>query len=201
MLILLRHGESEGNVAGRLLGQEDPPLTSLGERQAEAAGRFLALDHTDTPKLVLTSPLRRARATAEVVSAWLGNVEVKVEPRLTEMDYGSLDGRRVDEIDPAEWLAWRSDPAWRPRGGETLLELQRRVESWLEELAADPEGADIVAVSHVGPIKAAATWAIAAGPELSWRMHLSIAAITRVSVSPRSLRSFGETGHLAGLVS
>lgn len=199
MLILLRHGESEYNAARRLVGRSDPALTELGSRQAEAAGRLLAAERAGRggPLRVVTSPLRRARATAELVAFSLDVEEVEIEESLIELDYGELEGLRSDEVAPADWAAWRSDPAWRPPGGETLAEVQARLGAWCDLVAGEAAEGDLVAVSHVSPIKAAAAWALGAGPELAWRLSLGVATITRVGTKPPLLHSFGESGHLA----
>jgi len=201
VLILLRHGQSISNAVGLLVGRSDPPLTDLGVRQAELAGDFLAGERppgTAGPLAIFCSPLDRARSTAEIVAARAGGSRhIRVDDRLIELDYGKLDGFRVSQVDPTDWAAWRADPSWRPPGGETLVELHARVTEWTDEVASLAGEGDVIAVSHVSPIKAAAAWAIGAGPELSWRLSLGVAAITRISTSPRSLHSFGETGHLA----
>ena len=207
MLILLRHGQSESNAAGLLVGRSDPPLTDLGVRQAEAAGRYLAAellsgerDHPPRSLLVLSSPLQRARATAEIVARECGQgAEVEVDEQLIELDYGKFDGLTLGQVEPADWAAWRADPSWRPPGGETLVELQERVTAWCDSLRSDGDDGDVIAVSHVSPIKAAAIWALKAGPELAWRLSLGVATITRISTSAPSLVSFGETGHMAGV--
>jgi broad specificity phosphatase PhoE len=129
MLILLRHGQSESNAAGLLVGRSDPPLTDLGVRQAEAAGRYLAAellsgerDHPPRSLLVLSSPLQRARATAEIVARECGqSAEVEVDEQLIELDYGKFDGLTLGQVEPADWAAWRADPSWRPPGGDGLV--------------------------------------------------------------------------------
>ncbi|MGO9558337.1 MAG: histidine phosphatase family protein [Acidimicrobiales bacterium] len=206
-LILLRHGQSESNAAGLLVGRSDPPLTELGVRQAEAAGRYLAAERQGsddgTPPrslLIVSSPLQRACATAEIVARECGeNVEVDVDEQLIELDYGEFDGLTLGQIAAPDWAAWREDPSWRPPGGETLVELQERVATWCDSLRAGGAEGDVIAVSHVSPIKAAAIWALNGGPELSWRLSLGVATITRISTSAPSLQSFGEAGHLAGV--
>ncbi len=205
MLILVRHGQSEMNAAGVLVGRSDPALTERGVRQAEATGRHLARVRDsrgagDLPLVVVTSPLRRARRTAAVLLGAAGYaVEVDLDERLAEIDYGELEGLDPGEVGEARWEAWRRDPSWRPPGGETLSEVHARVASWCEEVAAAAATGDVLAVSHVSPIKAAAAWAIGAGPELAWRTTLAVAAITCISTAPRALHSFGEGGHLLGL--
>jgi broad specificity phosphatase PhoE len=67
-------------------------------------------------------------------------------------------------------------------------------------LAAEADDSDIVAVTHVSPIKAAVAWVLGAGPELAWKLSLGVASITRVALSgpAPALVSFGEMGHLLG---
>ncbi len=67
MLILVRHGQSEANAAGLLLGRLDSPLTELGRRQAKVLGEVLAL-RDPTPVQLVTSPLLRARETADAIA-------------------------------------------------------------------------------------------------------------------------------------
>ncbi|MGH9297119.1 MAG: histidine phosphatase family protein [Acidimicrobiales bacterium] len=212
-MILLRHGESESNAAGLLVGRSDPQLTDLGKRQARAAGESLAAELARAPRpntapirppLLVTSPLERARVTAHIVAEALAEgaglaVEVSTEERLIELDYGELDGKALNHVDPVQWAAWRADPSWRPPGGETLEEVDARVSVWCESLV-DLRDRDVIAVSHVSPIKSAVGWSIGAGPELSWRLSLGVATLTRIRLSPLGLISFGETGHLASSV-
>jgi broad specificity phosphatase PhoE len=201
-MILVRHGESEHNAAGRLVGRSDSPLTQRGAEQAAACARLLACEEDLAPLLVVSSPLSRALSTARVVAAALG-AAVQVDDRLVELDYGDLEGVSVGAVGAGTWATWRSDSSWRPPGGETLAEVQERVRSFCEDRAAQAAAGTVVAVSHVSPIKAAACWALDAAPELTWRMTLPVASITRISTEPAAMRSFGETGHLlqAGLAS
>jgi broad specificity phosphatase PhoE len=200
MLILVRHGQSLWNAEGRLSGRADPPLTELGRRQAEATGRHLAArPAAGPPPRVIASPLERALRTAELIAAALGVPDLVVDEQLIELDYGELDGTPLAKVDRAQWQRWREDVAWRPPGGETLLELHERIGAFCDGIAGAAAEGDVVAVTHVSPVKAAAGWAIGAGPEVSWRMSLAVSSITRVSTSPRALRSFGETAHLAEL--
>lgn len=200
VLILLRHGESESNAAGLLVGRHDSPLTARGVVQAEAAARQLLRERHDLSEAeVVSSPLRRARDTAAVTARGLGLSEaaVRVDERLVELDYGTFDGLSPSAVDEEHWAAWRQDPHYRPPGGEALAELQARVVEWCEEVAEKAERGLVLAVSHVSPIKAAACWALGAEPLLSWRMTLGVAALTRLSTRPCRLLTFGETGHLS----
>ena len=196
MLILVRHGRTEANASGRLLGRTDPPLDPLGEQQAARLGRVLA----DRPvELLVSSPLLRTRQTA--LGLGLG-LEVTVDERWVELDYGELDGRRLSEVPAETWHRWRTDPTFAPPGGESMGALAERVEQACEAWLARSVDRDVVVVSHVGPIKAAVGWALGLGGSAGWRLHLDPASISRIAAGPRGpvLHAFNETDHLHGLV-
>lgn len=90
-LLILRHGQSEWNSQGRWQGQADPPLTTLGERQAEHAADAIAAAAL-TFDLVLASDLQRAQRTAQIIAARLGLYEVVVDRDLRERDAGEWEG-------------------------------------------------------------------------------------------------------------
>lgn len=194
MLILLRHGRTAVNAGGRLQGRIDAELDDVGRAQAVAAGRHLRERFGDLT--VVSSPLVRARDTAAAIGA-----EVRVDERFIELDYGDWDGLAMSEVPADRWAEWRNNPHMRPPGGESLVELDERVRPALEELAGAARTGHVVVVSHVSPIKSAVTWALGAGPEMTWRMSLDRASICTVTFGPRgpALSSFNETGHLSGL--
>ena len=193
-LLLVRHGQTEPNRAGQLLGRLDAPLTELGLRQAKAAAAFVVAGYEVAR--VVSSPLTRARQTAE-----LFGLPVEVDDQWVEVDYGDYDGLPFKEVPDELWREWRADPAWTPPSGESLASVGRRVRTACAELAADAMESDVVVVSHVSPIKAAVAWALEVGDEVSWRMHLDVAAICEIGCGTRgpSLRLFNQTGHLAEL--
>ena len=193
MLVLVRHGESTLNAEGRLVGRLDPSLTPQGEEQARAAGRMLG------PVIELRhSPLTRTTQTARLLGV---DAPMVVEDRAIELDYGALDGERLVDVDPALWRQWLTEPSFAPEGGESLVDLGRRVEGLVEELfASKGEGArsregDVVVVSHVSPIKAAVAWALAADELVAWRLRLSTGSVTRIDMGPHGPQvvSFNET--------
>ncbi len=178
MLILVRHGESDANARGLLLGRTDAELTREGREQAAAARSLL----TGPVAEVRTSPLSRARDTAELLALGL---PVAVDERWVEVDYGEFECQPLHGIPAEVWQQWRSDRDFRPEGGETLAEVDTRIAAACEELfAANGTGArrpdgDVVVVSHVTPIKAAVAWALGA-TDLYWRLHLRTASVTRI---------------------
>jgi len=176
-LVLVRHGETEANAARRLLGRGESPLTPKGRAQAAAVGVLLG----QVTRLV-SSPLERARQTAEALGLGL---PVEIDERWVEVDYGQYDGQALGDVPAEVWLRWRSDPNFRPPGGETLAEMGTRVRAACQELfAVDGSGArgggDVVVVSHVSPIKAAVAWALGAGDELAWRLYLATSSVTSI---------------------
>jgi broad specificity phosphatase PhoE len=181
VLILLRHGEAVGNAEGLLLGRIDSPLTEHGRRQAaRLATYFSSRPAGSSVSRVITSPLLRARSTAEALD--LG-IPIDVDNRWVEVDYGEFDGEKLSEVPARVWRSWREDPAFRPPGGETLEELGVRVRSACDELFGEEgKGAraasDVVVVSHVSPIKAAVGWALGAGDAVAWRLWLATASVT-----------------------
>ncbi len=195
-LVLLRHGQTAVNAEGRLQGRIDAPLTELGRRQAAAAAAAVG-----SPARIVASPLLRARQTAEALGVAGVDVEVEVDDRWIELDYGDWDGELLATMPTADWDRWRADPGFAPPGGESLVELARRVHEGCEALVDAARSSEVVVVSHVSPIKAAVAWALGVGPETSWRMFLGVAAITRITIGPRgpSLTSYNETDHLNSL--
>jgi broad specificity phosphatase PhoE len=191
VLILVRHGRTGYNAAGRLVGRLDPPLDDVGMAQAAAIGA--ALKGIDR---VISSPLQRARQTAEHIG-----LPVEIDDRWIEVDYGIYDGVELGTPASTElWERWRKDTSFVPPGGESLEQMGERVAVAMEELIANAADADVAVVSHVSPIKAAVSWVLDADAETAWRSHLDQASISRIAITPRGavLRSFNETWHLAG---
>jgi broad specificity phosphatase PhoE len=190
MIVVVRHGRTAHNAAGRLLGRLDPELDATGERQAEALAA--AVGPVDR---VISSPLRRTRQTAEAFGH-----QVEIDDRWIELDYGALDGSPLADVPRELWERWRADPTFAPEGGESLATLGQRVRSALSDLAEaqGPGSATTVVVTHVSPVKAAVTWALGADDLTTWRLWVAPASITRVQVTPRGpiLHTFNEIAHL-----
>jgi broad specificity phosphatase PhoE len=191
VLILVRHGQTAENARGVLLGRQDPPLSEVGRRQAAALAGVIP-----PAARVVSSPLRRARQTADA----LGGPTV-VDERWIELDYGALDGSRPDELSEETWRRWRADPAFVPPGGaESLNTLGARVHAACEDLAGEATERDVVVVSHVSPIKAAIAWALGVGVEIAWRMYVLDGSVARISIERHSpvVLSFNEMPAAAG---
>jgi broad specificity phosphatase PhoE len=194
MIHLVRHGETAANRDHLALGRADPVLTDRG--RAQAARLAAQLVATGAGRVV-SSPLLRARETAALIADTL-DVAVEIDYRLVELDYGEWDERSFSEFPPEDLARWRSDAAFAPPGGESLVVLGDRVASFCAEHIA---GDDVIAVSHVSPIKAGVLWAMNADPLLAWRMHLDVASISRIGAPNGSpcLLGFNATSHLDAL--
>lgn len=197
-LILLRHGQTALSAEKRFSGLGDPPLTELGESQAEKAAARLAEARLDA---IVSSPLGRARQTAEAVAKATG-LPVHVDEDLRETDFGAWEGRTFAEIRdrwPHEMNAWLADPAVAPPGGESFQSAGHRVQRARERILAAHPGETVLLVSHVTPIKLLVRYALNAPPEALYRMHLDLACLSAIdyySDGPSVLRVFNDTAHL-----
>ena len=149
-LLLLRHGESEGNVTRRIQGWDDTALTDLGRRQAEAAARRLAGSGASA---IYSSPLRRAHDTADAVAARAG-LEVVDLPDLREYHFGEAEGLRWDEAAARFGLVGRDWGAGRIPGEEGVAAFRDRVERQVEALAERHASDAAIVVLHSGVLGA-----------------------------------------------
>jgi probable phosphoglycerate mutase len=149
VIYLVRHGQTEFNRERRIQGHVDSPLTELGVRQAKAVGRLLRdLIRDPVGWRIVSSPLGRAHATAELVSAKLGGLPVEFDHRLKEMSWGAYDGRLRAELEAQEPETFgRTGWAFDAGTGESYEAVSERVGAWLASLPPEPERR-IVCVSH-----------------------------------------------------
>ncbi len=196
--LLLRHGQTALSVDKRFSGVGDPPLTQVGQAQAAAAAARLA---SAGVQAVVSSPLGRARQTAQAVADAIG-VEVSVEPGLRETDFGDWEGYTFAEIRakwPRELEAWLADPEVAPPAGESFVETATRVRAARDRVLAAHEGQTVVLVSHVTPIKTLLRFALDAPPSALHRMHLDLACLSEVqwfADGPAVVRRLNDTAHL-----
>ena len=166
-LVLVRHGESRGNVAAAAaqeadaevieVGQRDAdvPLSDVGQDQARALGTGLrALLSDERPTLVWSSPYVRARQTAELSLAAAGEERpVWVDERLRDRELGVLDlltTKGVQNRYPleAERRRWLGKFYHRPPGGESWADVVLRVRSFVNDLETVPDGTRVLVVCH-----------------------------------------------------
>lgn len=177
-VFLVRHGETDWNVAGRWQGHTDVPLNATGRAQAAALAERL---RGEGIAAVATSDLSRARHTAEIVAGALGVPLALVDPGLREQSYGRFEGLTPRECEaryPVEWARYLADRSAGPPGGETRAAVLDRVVRAVQAASARLSGPALV-VTHGGALRAllAALPAAAGTPE-----RIPNAGVVRVSL-------------------
>jgi broad specificity phosphatase PhoE len=164
-LILLRHGRTEWNSAGRFQGQLDPPLDEQGRREAaRAAAQLLASGLSADDTVVVSSDLDRAAQTARALTDLLG-VPLHVDARLREHGMGSWEGLTRDEVAeryPDQYADWIAGRPVQGRGGEEFAAVGVRA---LAALAGLPPAAVAVVVTHGGTAGRLIEQLLGLGPE------------------------------------
>ena len=197
--LLLRHGATPLSAERRFAGRGDIPLTDDGRRQAAAAAARLR--ERGGIDVIVTSPLRRARRTAEAVAEASG-APLVVDDDLVEADFGTWEGLSFAEASaksPEEMTAWLGSADAAPPGGESFADVARRVLRALDRLLEAYPERTVVLVSHVTPIKTLLCRALLAPPAALFRIHLDVASLSRVdwfADGPALVRSMNDTAHL-----
>jgi len=160
VLYYIRHGETDLNIQGRLQGRRDTVLNARGRQQAAECGAVLknlfARDRRQPQDFeYVSSPLKRARETMEVLRTTLGlePLGYETDDRLVEIAYGEWEGLTLPEIETrnAGILAQRERDKWgfAPPGGESYRQLADRIGSWYSALRCDA-----VVAAHGGGVRA-----------------------------------------------
>jgi phosphoserine phosphatase len=191
-LVLVRHGESTWIAEGRFQGASDPPLSPLGERQAELVARRLAVPlagpalpvPSGDPLGCWHSPLRRAAAVAERI-AGLHPTRLPLHPdqRLHEIAHGSWEGvphAEIAERDGERYRGWRRDPTrYHGPGGEVLADAAARVSAALSDILGALRGAQADG-PQVGP--SSSTVAPGAARRAPWALVVAHDGVFRLAV-------------------
>ena len=183
LLLLVRHGTTPttgATLPGRAPGLH---LADVGRAQAEAvAARIGALAKVEA---VYASPLERTRETAAPIGRATG-LRVQRDRGLLECDFGEWTGAKLSDLrKKPEWTTVQRYPSgFRFPGGESFTEMQTRMVSALDRLAAAHPGKVVVAVSHADPIKAAVAHALGTHLDLFQRIIVSPCSISAVLYGP-----------------
>ncbi len=202
-LILLRHAETEANVNGIWHGALDAPLTPLGEAQVVATTRrLLEIDRESPIDHIYVSPLARAQRTAQALAKAI-EIDVRIEPGLSEMSIGDWEGRsfvQLREVDRL-WERWQADPHFTPPNGESPFVFGRRVPATFRQLAETHPGQTLLAVTHGGVISNLLAQWLGEGPQ-DWRrwdpMNCAISILEQGDAGWNPIL-VNDTQHLAGI--
>ncbi len=190
-LVLVRHGATALTASKRFSGglaSSNPGLTDEGRAQVREVAEWLA-PIGGAVHVVVTSPVRRTRESAEILAERL-DVGMVEEPGFAEMEFGAWDGMTFEEVreqHPDEIEAWLGSLDVAPGGGESFREVEKRVLAGLSRMLERYAGKTVVVVTHVTPIKTLVAHAIDAPLTSLFRMELSTASVSVVSF-------FGEEG-------
>ncbi|MBQ4517306.1 MAG: histidine phosphatase family protein [Clostridia bacterium] len=181
-LILVRHGETTGNLRPTALGTTDLPLTERGRRQASTLARVLGLV---PPTAIYTSPLKRAVETAEII-AKPHHMMAETMLDLEERHFGIWENMAVEEIRAnyeAEYMAWQQDlPGYVIPQGESAQMCYERNVRFLEEIVSRHTEGKVVVVSHLGCIRNMIAHLLGMGVESGWRFPVENGRICRLQI-------------------
>ena len=193
-IILVRHGETEGNLRPTAIGTTDLPLTERGRRQAYSLSRMFALKKPDA---TYASTLKRAMDTAEMIAQ---PHDLSIEPVLDlgERNFGLLENRTLDSIRTEfeeEYDAWQADLAgYVMPGGESMQTVYDRSVRTIEAILKRHEEGSVIVVSHYNPIRAMLAHLLGMGIEGLWRFEVKNGAACRLEIqgSHAVLTAFNE---------
>lgn len=149
-IYLVRHGETEWNRKKIFQGKGDSPLTDIGMEQAVILGEYMAEKNIEIDE-IFSSPLGRAKNTAELI---FPQREIILDERIQEMGFGSWEGKNILEIQKHEELNYHNFfhnanlYKNETHGGESFVEVEKRVESFLNELISEYKDKTLLIVSH-----------------------------------------------------
>lgn len=154
-LLLIRHGQSQANLARYFAGHTDPALTELGLRQAECTAEFLVSRYS--VEKVYASDLQRAYQTGKAVAQRL-HLPIIADENLREIFAGQWEGKTFDEIQEQfseDYRIWMTDIGHcRPTGGESAGQLLCRVEAALTKIAEENPDSVVAVATHATVIRA-----------------------------------------------
>jgi broad specificity phosphatase PhoE/ribonuclease HI len=184
-LVLVRHGATDHTIDKRFSGRggQDPALNADGRAQVRAVADWLA-PLADEIDVVLASPLRRTRETAEIIAERLAHT-VEVEEDLAEAAFGTWEGLTFLEVQqsyPDDLDAWLGSLDVAPGGhGDSFTDMDTKVRRARDRILAGHAGKAVLAVTHVTPIKLLVRMALGAPLDAVYRMELAPASVTVIS--------------------
>jgi probable phosphoglycerate mutase len=192
-IVLVRHGRTELTEARKISGGDgdDPSLSAAGNADAEKVAHALkaigsqgSWQRIAPISAVVTSPMKRARETAQIIAKGFG-LQVTDNENLREISFGDWDGLSHEEAqahDPELWNSWRGSWEVSPPNGESLKVFDLRLQLAREQIVERHTGKTVVVVAHVMPIRGFLRWAFDAAAAAYWRPQVAPCSISIIRV-------------------
>jgi alpha-ribazole phosphatase len=182
-LILVRHGETDGNVRKSFCGWTDLPLNENGIKQAAYAAERLKNEDID---IIYASPLKRAYETAKLING-NHNSNIILTDALKERNFGKWEDKTLEAISecyPEECTAWQCDWAnYMIESGESAVQAFQRVNAFVSNLVEEKKGFKILIVSHLGPIRYITVDMLGLTINDIWRFTIDNCGISRIRIN------------------
>lgn len=200
-VLLVRHGQTYGNIEQAFCGHTDTELTPLGIAQAQALGRRLKGQKIDA---AYSSDLSRARMTAQHALEQSGALPIQLDPDLREMHYGDWEGLSGASLRESQREQLRDFFLCRAPapGGETVAQIRERTAGAVRRIAAAHMGQTVLVVSHGNAIAAMLAELLQMPVESSWSFAVENTSVTRMQISKSgrlTLVGFNDAAHLQGV--
>ena len=179
MIIFLRHAQAKNNVERILAGRtEGFPLTQAGLHQAEKIAKFLKPLEISA---IYSSPIERAMNTAKITAKSL-NLEVKTDPRLTEIDMGMFSGMFYEDMFTKHGNVflkfYQDNPIIGENGVETFSNVKKRMLDMVNYCSKEHKEQNVLLVTHMDPIKAMLSTILHLKPESLYELIIRNASLT-----------------------
>ncbi|HJX69750.1 MAG TPA: histidine phosphatase family protein [Dehalococcoidia bacterium] len=197
-VLLVRHGQTLSNIAGRYMGWSDEGLSEEGMWQAKQLSRRLA---SWSIAFAYSSPLKRAYQTAGIIAA-PHSLSVSPLEGLGEIRIGDWEGKSGAEIEvkfPHIWQVWRRDPsAVQMPGGENMAQVRERAIASFENILETNQGRQVLVVTHEVIVKLLVAHCLNVSTSIYRQFEVANASLTIIQLidGRQRLRLLNDTGHL-----
>jgi len=183
MIIFLRHAQAENNTKRILAGRtEGVPLTKTGIEQAERIAKYLASIDISA---IYSSPIERARHTAEIVAKNCSLEEVVIDERLTEIDMGKFTRMNYDDMFAKYGNIflkfYENDPVISEHEVETFPDVQKRVLDMVDDVLKKHNNENVILVTHMDPIKSMLATVMDLKPKILFELIIANASLTIIT--------------------
>ena len=183
MIIFLRHAQAENNTKRILAGRtEGVPLTKTGIEQAERIAKYLAPIDISA---IYSSPIERAKHTAEIVAKNCSLEEVVIDERLTEIDMGKFTRMNYDDMFAKYGNIflkfYENDPVISEHEVETFPDVQKRVLDMVDDVLKKHNNENVILVTHMDPIKSMLATVMDLKPKILFELIIANASLTIIT--------------------